>query len=746
MSEIDAEQPAFEGMAPRRRRRKAAPAREPAADLPIASVVLDVQATHLGSTFDYLVDESQSDAAIPGTLVRVRFAGRRVNGIIWERSAQSPVPGSSLRFLERVVTPHVLVGEDMRGDISAIADAYGGTRANILRLSLPSRVARVDKEPLWRRAGEDTAAARYGRTNPGGHAALDAGLRSLAQSYEHVAALTDAIESRRHGAFVMDMLPGQAAWADDLAVLALDAMAHGRSAVLVMPGMRETMLVCRALGRLGLSEFTAGDPVRNAVRGDYLMLAASLPPDRRYRAYCAVASGAVGCVVGPRAAMYAPVREPAFFAILEDAAYQHADGMMPYAQARGVLRLRAARHQGVFLALANARSVVSEREVGMDAADATPVSGPSVAVHPFAAVVRSRAPWTRWLNRAELTRLADPTVGARVPHFAVRILKEALDEGPVLLSIPQDGVEQRLGCTRCHRQARCRRCTGPLVRSSGAVPRCGWCGAAAVHWRCPHCGNDRMHMVRVGAAGTAQELHGLFGDAPMVLSGPSQPGGIVSSVPNRSMLVLAPPGAEPLVQADDGIGVGYRAVAILDAWTSLYARGVDARIDTLTNWMRAVSLCLPRNRGGQALLIGESDPVLARSLVLWDSPQLAAHELDERAQTALPPVLPCACIWGRRDAVTWLLHEVGALDGTHATVGEGEAAMPAVLGPVPIAPPVTMDAHELEETRDRVKAVVRVEPGHRAPFAIALRDAVARHVATRTPGELRFQLDPKDLL
>ncbi|MDN5980212.1 hypothetical protein, partial [Bifidobacterium mongoliense] len=65
---------------------------------------------------------------------------------------------------------------------------------------------------------------------------------------------------------------------------------------------------------------------------------------------------------------------------------------------------------------------------------------------------------------------------------------------------------------------------------------------------------------------------------------------------------------------------------------------------------------------------------------------------------------------------------------------------------VPIAPPVTMDAHELEETRDRVKAVVRVEPGRRAPFAIALRDAVARHVATRTPGELRFQLDPKDLL
>ena len=48
----------------------------------------------------------------------------------------------------------------------------------------------------------------------------------------------------------------------------------------------------------------------------------------------------------------------------------------------------------------------------------------------------------------------------------------------------------------------------------------------------------------------------------------------------------------------------YRAVAILDAWTSLYASGIDADVDTLTGWMRAVSLCAPRTRGGQALLIG----------------------------------------------------------------------------------------------------------------------------------------------
>ena len=39
-------------------------------------------------------------------------------------------------------------------------------------------------------------------------------------------------------------------------------------------------------------------------------------------------------------------------------------------------------------------------------------------------------------------RLADSErrIGARVPHTAVRILSKALETGPVLLSIPQDGI------------------------------------------------------------------------------------------------------------------------------------------------------------------------------------------------------------------------------------------------------------------------------------------------------------------
>ncbi len=80
-------------------------------------MVLDVQALHLGQTFDYFIDEKDSDAAQPGVLVRVRFGVQRVSGVIWSRTSTSDTPRSSIRYIERVLSPDVLVPASMREDI-----------------------------------------------------------------------------------------------------------------------------------------------------------------------------------------------------------------------------------------------------------------------------------------------------------------------------------------------------------------------------------------------------------------------------------------------------------------------------------------------------------------------------------------------------------------------------------------------------------------------------------------------------
>ena len=235
-----------------------------------------------------------------------------------------------------------------------------------------------------------------------------------------------------------------------------------------------------------------------------------------------------------------------------------------------------------------------------------------------------------------------------------------------------------------------------------------------------------------------------------MLSSPHQPNGIIHSIDKKPVIVVATSGAEPRVQSQNGMQSGsYGVVAILDTWVSLYASGLDSRIDTLTAWMKAASLCAPRTRGGSVLLIGETYPILARALTLWDTTQLSLNELSERKQAILPPFVTAACVWGERDAVMRALENIGAMKenlGCESSQDADFSTISPLLGIVPMHPPVTDRYQHFDDIYDRVKAVVRVPLYLRQELVNRLHKEVANHVAKRAAGELRFCVDPKDLL
>lgn len=803
-----AEQPSLDGLARKTRRKRNAVSLVPANECPIAHVMLDVQASHLGRTFDYLISQDQDESAQPGAFVRVRFGAQKLTGVIWSRSSHTDTPHTALRFLERVFPPDVLLSKSLRDDIDAIAKAYGGTSSNILRLAVPQRVARVEHEEVFdnirlqrRKQWRENLKKRLqndNNTNPG-----YATTSRMIYDYENANILYNALikksidasfsenktenqlvkqaENNSSQSFIVDALPGSCRLAQDLAWMIVTALSACKQAVVVLPTLREVNDVMRALMVYGLKPykrvsenhrgFSAG-----SFDGDVARLCAADPPADRYRAWRAIASGIVPCVLGTRAAMYAPVEGDALFAIVEDCAYQYADGMMPYAQARGVMRLRAKRHGGVFVSMSYSRSALSQSEVDcymsnaqdaqgeqsvqttkviqttQSAKTAETISGSSIPVSASKLAREKLVPWVRWLNREALLKLADPSIGARIPHSAVRAINDALSDGkPVLLSIAQDGVTQSAICSSCKRQARCRRCTGPLdVANSQQTARCSWCGASAINWSCSNCGSSNMRVIQVGAAGVAEELSKLFRNVPIIISSQHQPNGIIQCIDEKPVIVVATPGCEPRVQTQDANCNGeYGVVAILDTWVSLYASGLDARIDTLNSWMKASALCAPRARGGSVLLIGETYPVLARALTLWDTTQLSCNELSERAQAILPPCVTAACVWGARDAVMHALENIGAMQenlGCENSQDADFSAISPLLGIVPMHPPVTDRYQHFDDIYDRVKAVVRVPLYLRQELVNRLHKEVARHVATRAAGELRFCVDPKDLL
>ncbi len=85
-----------------------------------------------------------SDDARPGVRVKVRFAGRDVDGYVLERVDRSDHDGRLLP-LRRVVSAEPVLAPAVARLARAVADHYAGTLSDVLRLAVPPRHARAEQ-------------------------------------------------------------------------------------------------------------------------------------------------------------------------------------------------------------------------------------------------------------------------------------------------------------------------------------------------------------------------------------------------------------------------------------------------------------------------------------------------------------------------------------------------------------------------------------------------------------------------
>ncbi|MEV0398983.1 primosomal protein N' [Actinoallomurus sp. NPDC050550] len=132
---------------PRAGRKKASRkgARLPAETMKVARVAVDVSLPHLDRPFDYLVPSDLDEKAVPGCRVRVRFAGQLVDGFLLDRVEESDHDGR-LSFLDRVISPEPVLTPEIAALAREVADRYAGVLADVLRLAVPPRHARVEAE------------------------------------------------------------------------------------------------------------------------------------------------------------------------------------------------------------------------------------------------------------------------------------------------------------------------------------------------------------------------------------------------------------------------------------------------------------------------------------------------------------------------------------------------------------------------------------------------------------------------
>ncbi|WP_406053359.1 primosomal protein N' [Kribbella sp. NBC_00889] len=596
--------------------------------LPVARIAVDVSLPHLDRPFDYLVPEDLAAAAQPGARVKVRFAGKDLDGFVLERLESSDHEGKLVR-IRKVVSPEQVLKPEIADLCRAVADRYAGVFADVTRLAVPPRHAKVEGEAL--------------RCNQPAPPPVST---SRSEWSQYPAGFLDAIARSESPRAIWTAVPG-ADWPLAFAQAAAVCAASGRGALLLAPDARDLERLAAAC---------------TAVLGDagFVTLSADLGPTARYRAFLAALRGSARVVIGTRAAAFAPVADLGLVALWDDGDDSYAEPRAPYPHAREVLLLRAFRQKCAALVGGFARSVDSAALIE---------SGFAHELIADRSVIRAAAPAVHIAGESDTDLARDPAArAARLPHRAFEIAREGLRSGPVLVQVPRAGYLPSLVCQTCRAPSRCSTCGGTLRRTGGAGPAsCSICGRPAADHRCPECGDTRMRAAVVGARRTAEELGRAFPGLVVRTSGGDN---VLDVVPDKPALIVSTPGAEPVAEG------GYSAALLLDTWLMLARPDLRAPEEAVRRWFNAAALVRPARDGGTVILVGEPSALPLQAVVRWSPEGFATREIEERRAARLAPAAKLAELTGPADAVADLITRLRPLLPTTAGL--------EVLGPVDV--------------------------------------------------------------
>lgn len=543
--------------------------------LPVAQVLLETPVPHLDRPFDYAVPSDLADRAVPGSRVKVRFAGRELTGWVLSR-LDAPTTGSRLSPISKMVSALPVLAPEVLELCQQVALRCAGTASDVLRAGLPPRAARVEKEFL---------------------------------GLEPPPAELTPLQPRERTAELALKSYGDSGWQHRVLAAVEEVVEGGGDAVVVVPDQRDLEAAA------GLLEDRLGEET-------IARLSAEMGPTPRYRSYLRLRFGQAKVAVGTRSAVYAPAARLRLIVMLDDDDPSHAEPRAPYQHTREVALLRAVQTGAGVMFLSSHRSLEVQRLVERGwLADRAPGRD----------VRRAAAP--RVISTADdFEQERDPLARqARMPAAAYRAAREGLEKGPVLVQVGRAGFIPAVLCARCRSRQSCPSCHGPLSlpghHAQSRTLQCRWCGLHHRDHRCGECGHAVFRAGVRGADRTAQELGRAFPGVPVISSSGDRAVDAVGGIP---ALVVSTPGVEP--SAPDG----YAAALLLDGDAQLHREGLDVPRRVLARWLRAASLVRPHGDGG-TVVVTAGDQELTGALVRGDPVGYARRELYRRAELGLPP-------------------------------------------------------------------------------------------------------------
>uniref|UniRef100_UPI00037130F8 primosomal protein N' n=1 Tax=Nocardiopsis halotolerans TaxID=124252 RepID=UPI00037130F8 len=735
---------------------------------------------HLDRYFDYRVPADMDEAAVPGCRVKVRFNNRQLGGFLAERVETSEFSGR-LAYLESVVSPEPVLTPEILGLARAVADRYAGTLSDVLRLAVPPRHARVEKEAARAAAsdaktaegtetapdmgdtapnptGADTGTPPSGPTETGGTTVATAPNADDESAETVMAGGTSETAETAVGRSHSQAGSGSGAPTGATAAAASETAGAAPGTAQGTPGAAEVEPGPWADypdGPSFLRALRAGQPARavwNALPGTDWADAVAVA------AHAALAAGRGTVIVVPDGRDVEAV----------DTALERHLGKHRYVALTADLG-PAERYRRWLSVLRGRVRVV----VGTRAAVFAPVrdlglvvlwdDGDDVHADPHAPYPHARTVLSMRAHRVGAgaligghTRTTDAQLlaesGWALPLVADRATLRR--RAPLVRAAGDDRELARDEAARSARMpsvalrtAREASRTGPVLFQ---VPRRGYlntlaCAGCREPARCDSCrgplavrGSHAMPScgwcgrvagqwacpecgvtrMRAVVVGARRTAEELGRAFPSLTVRTSGREEVLSRVADRPSLVVATPGAEPVAEN------GYAAAVLLDGWALLNRMDLRASEEALRRWLNAAALVRP---GGTVVVSADASLPVVQSFVRWDPGGFAERELAERRELGFPPAVSMASVTGGPEHVRELLDQIELPEGAE------------LLGPVPVGADRAVGPDGTHQTE---RALLRVPRNGVGALARSLKVAASARSARRDEHLAQVRVDP----
>jgi len=514
-----------------------------------AKVALNLPAR---DTFDYSVPDHLREELKPGARVKVPFGSRRLTGYCVGLTTRPSVAPERIKPILEVIDPEPLLDERMLELGKWIADYYGCSWGEVLEAALPagvrhgitSKTIRV-VEPVLTGADLRAQAA----TLPARQAKRAAILETLAacegeeltphQLAELAGCSLSTVEAaRRAGLIRYRRKPITEHPVEDIEPetppnirltieqeRALEVIRRSRQrgfAVVLLHGVTgsgKTEVYLRAIAEVVgegkqaivlVPEISLTPQTIRRFRARFARVAvlhSHLAPGQRYEQWRAIKEGKADVVIGPRSAIFAPVRSLGLVVVDEEHENTFKQENVPRYHARDVAIVRA-KMEGAVVVLGSATPSLE--------------SFHNARRGKYLRVVLPQRVQGLSLPPVEIVDMTAELSETRRLCFISRrleaLMRQALEnDGQVMLFLNRLGFSTLIFCPRCHHALRCSRCQVPLVyHRRRNVALCHYCGERQPpHGICPACKMATMRQFGAGTERIEDEVARKFPSYPL---------------------------------------------------------------------------------------------------------------------------------------------------------------------------------------------------------------------------------------